>query len=97
MLWRIYYDDPLQDYVGENQEDWIKVPVDGVQVIVLYEPPKIPHWTYPYNDKVVTVTDRQLWTGLDVYDPFGWGIKYGSLISDKDYLDIWIRACTDGN
>ncbi len=41
--------------------------------------------------------DRSLWTGEETYDPFGFGIKYGSAIDDDLYWRIWCEAAYDGN
>ena len=57
-----------------------------MQVIALYEPPP------PDQRRWAGVTDRQLWTGEDSYDPFGWGAKKGKLISDEQYFRIWELA-----
>lgn len=92
MTWRIYYPDgSFMD--GRTETEWRAAPDEGVQVAVLYEAPETPRWHYSSGP----VRDRQLWTGDDIYDPFGWGAKRGSLIEDDAYQAIWERACGDSN
>lgn len=94
MSWRIYYSDHRVD--GVTEEDWINAPDDDMQVIVLMTPPDTPRWNYhDENGKIHVVYDRELWTGDDYFDPFGWGEKAGRLISDEEYIEIWRRACAD--
>lgn len=90
MVWRIYYADGSTVEVRDCAE-WRAAPDDGVQVVVLLGPVETPRWCYSGGP----VRDRRLWTGEDVYDPFGWGVKHGSLIGDAAYLAIWERACAD--
>lgn len=92
--WRIYYSDGSV-VTGRRAKDWRRAPADGVQVVVLMEPPAIPRWTYEADGIPVVVKDRQLWTGEDEYDPFGWGAKRGELIDDEDYFAIWNRASVE--
>lgn len=87
-MWRIYYADSYID--GETEVDWKAAP-DGVQVVVLFEAPEVLCSVYSGGP----VRDRQLWTGTDTYDPFGWGEKQGSLIDSENYFAIWERACGD--
>lgn len=87
--WRIYYADRVVD--GRTKADWLKAPDKGVQVVVLFKALEQVRWHYSGG----VVTDRQVWTGEDDYDPFGWGAKRGSLITDDDYRAIWERACGD--
>lgn len=84
--WRIYYSDHMVE--GATREEWRAAPSDDVQVVVLLRNP-IPElgelrWT--------GVTDRVLWTGDDVYDPFGWGEKLGRLVPDEVYWRVWEEA-----
>jgi hypothetical protein len=89
-MWRIYYaGGSMLD--GHTAEDWSAAPDDGVQVVVLFTSVETPRWHYSGG----AVRDRQMWTGEDNYDPFGWGAKRGALISDADYFAIWERACAD--
>lgn len=92
--WRIYYSDG--SYIeGESRDEWLSAPDNGVQVVVLMEPPQTPHRTYKKHGANVVVTDRQLWDGVDEYDPFGWGIKHGQLLDDAAFFAIWEAACGD--
>ena len=86
--WAIYYADG-SCVTGTTADDWRLAPDDGVQVVVLYEP--YPDGRRPWRG----VDDRQLWTGDDEYDPFGWEPKYGTLIDRSEYDTIWGRACGD--
>ena len=85
-LWRIYYSEAV--VAGSSRDDWLAAPSDDVQVVVLYEPTDYRGWRGVGGD-------RQLWTGDDQVDPFGWGPKLGRLISDADYFAIWERAIAD--
>ena len=88
-MWAIYYADGSRA-VGRSAEEWRAAPSDGVQVVVLYEP--YPDGRRPWCG----VDDRQLWTGDDWYDPFGYGeAKAGSLMDRAEYDAIWERACGD--
>lgn len=80
--WSIYYADAVVS--GDAPAEWHAAPAEGVQVVVLWETPT----RFPWRG----VTDRQLWTGTDEYDPFGFGVKRGSLIPDAEYQAIWDRA-----
>lgn len=90
--WRIYYGNG-SIVGGETAAEWAAAPDAGVQVVVLMEPPGVPHWTYERGTRLVT--DRQLWTGEDEYDPFGWGPKRGSWMAAGAYTGLWDRACSD--
>lgn len=92
----IFYVDEVVSVFDEAA--WKGAPDEGVQVVVRMRPDlvgvsleKLPlqarRW---YGNK----GDRELWTGEDVYDPFGWGEKFGSLISDNLYFSIWEEALT---
>jgi len=85
-MWAIFYEGGR--VFGETEEDWKFAREDGVQAIVLYETPLSLRWSCEGQ----VVRDRQLWTGEDTYDPFGWGLKRGSLISDVAYWRIWKEA-----
>lgn len=85
-MWRIYYSGSV--VTGKTREDWAAAPADDVQVIVLYEPTDYRGWRGVNGD-------RQLWTGDDFFDPFGWGAKEGRLIPDADYFAIWEQAIAD--
>lgn len=90
MRWRIYYaDGSLAD--GSGAAEWRAAPEDGVQVVVRFPMLDPLGWAC----RGVAVRDRDLWTGEDAYDPFGWGAKRGSLIGAEAYFAIWDRACTD--
>lgn len=88
--WRIYYAD---GYVvsGVTEQDWRAAPDVGVQVVIRF-PMRDP---LGWSCNGVPVRDRDLWTGEDIYDPFVWGEKHGSLIDTDAYFRIWERACTD--
>ncbi len=91
--WKIYYADGSV-VSGFTQHEWPAAPDVGVQVVVLMEPGS-SGWTYSQRGLNIVVTDRQLWTGQDEYDPFGWGVKYGAWLTDMDYFNLWNRACSD--
>lgn len=85
---RLYY--PHGVITGPHApETWAHGPDDGLQVVVLMDP--YPDGRRPWRG----VDDRQLWTGEDVFDPFGWGPKRGSLLPDAEYFAIWERAAYD--
>jgi hypothetical protein len=88
--WRIYYAGG-RVVTGLTREDWQAAPDEGVQVVVSMRPyPDAAYrgWT-PWAE---ARPDRMLWTGTDEYDPFGWGVKHGSLLSDEEYFTIWDEA-----
>lgn len=93
MGWRIYYTDNVVS--GETMSDWINAPADDVQVVVSFPRTQSLRWSYQRGKESVPVSDRDLWTGEDVYDPFGWGEKFGREIAWDDYIAIWERACGD--
>ena len=84
--WRLYYAGRRID--GRGARAWRAAPDEGVQVVVLFE----PTWPQPFAG---APADRRLLTGLELYDPFGWGAKRGSLIADAHYFAIWERALAD--
>jgi hypothetical protein len=88
--WRIYYADGSV-VRGHTQEEWAAAPDSGVQVVVRMRTPDTVTWHCGNR----AVTDRELWTGEDVLDPFGWGAKVGTLMDDEAYLAVWERACAD--
>jgi len=89
-MWRIYYaDGSVVD--GETANDWVTAPDDGVQVVISLNPGVPLRWHYSGGP----VRGYEIWTGEDIYNPFGWGVKHGSLMSDADYTTIWERACGD--
>jgi CxxC motif-containing protein (DUF1111 family) len=93
--WRIYYADGSV-VEGTSAEEWRAAPVFGVQVVACMEAGPAPRWTWTdVYGRNRAVRDRQLWTGEDDFDPFGWGVKHGQLIPDENYWRIWRRACTD--
>jgi len=93
--WRIYYADG-SIVEGTTEEEWVAAPDEGVQAIVSFAPPFNNRWSYKGADGLNhSVQDRNIWTGEDIYDPLGFGIKTGSLISTNDYFIIWSRACGD--
>jgi hypothetical protein len=85
---RIYYGDGSV-VRGRAPDDWARAPVDDVQVVVLMEP--YPDGRRPWAG----VDDRQLWTGEDRYNPFGWGPKFGRWMERAAYDAIWERARAD--
>lgn len=85
MSWTIYYGDGVVVH-GQSNIDWQQAPNTGVQVVVCW---RIPPWT---NRPWAGVIDRELWTGDDTYDPWGWGVKFGTWLPDEDYTAIWKRA-----
>lgn len=86
--WTIYYGDG-ETVSGEGAAAWASAPSENVQVVVLWEP---PHWS---ERPWAGVDDRKIWTGEDVYDPFGWGPKHGKQIDDAEYAMIAHRAFYD--
>lgn len=85
MTWSIYYDDSTI-VRGSTEADWQSAPSMGVQVIVEHRKPGIDERPW------IGVLDRICWTGEDVYDPFGWGPKYGTLMERSLYDAIWKKA-----
>lgn len=92
--WRIYYSDGSH-VDGVTKADWRAAPSSGVQVVVLFEAPEHPHWTYKKDGQNIVVTDRKLLTGVDQFNLRGWGAKDGELLSDDAYFQIWEAACGD--
>lgn len=102
MRWRIHYPDRVVE--GSTRAEWEAAPDEGVQVVVVLEPyPDHPDGE-PHRP-VAGVDDRQVWTGVDPYDPASesarreapslpsdWPVKYGSLLPDADYFRIWEEA-----
>lgn len=89
-MWTIYYADGSV-VNGSTRQQWRNAPASGVQVVVLWEPPPLVEGVpfRPWSG----VNDRQLWTGEDEYDPFGYGHpKRGKLIDRADYERISDRA-----
>lgn len=87
--WRIYYAPGLVpgDMVeGSSAEEWRAAPAEGVQVVVFCAP--YPSGRRPW----VGDADRQIWTGDDFYDPFGFGVKLGLYLDLAAYEAIWRRA-----
>ncbi len=72
---------------GTTAIGWKRAPDDGVQVVIAW-----PGYGEPAASPWSEVWDRQAWTGLDGYDPFGWGVKRGSKIPDAEYRRIWRKA-----
>ena len=89
MKWLIVYSD--KEFFGETKEEWEKAPSTDVQAIARWPRQEAIRWTC--DGKVVT--DRDLWTGLDMYNPFDWGVKFGRLIDRDLYDSCWRRACGD--
>lgn len=89
-MFRIYYADETVAE-GRSRGNWKQAPNSGVQVVARWPQQDGLRWTC----RGKPVLDRDLWTGLDSYDPFGWGPKRGSLIDDEAYQRIWERACGD--
>lgn len=94
-MWRIYYSDG-SSVQGESPAAWAAAPDTGVQVVVRFPRQGLVRWHYDGdNGEPCVVRDRDLWTGDDTYDPFGWGVKYGELIDKSTYIGIWGMACAD--
>jgi hypothetical protein len=91
---RIYYSDGSR-VDGTTEQDWLAAPDVGVQVVVSFPMEGSIRWYSEVDGENVVVRDRNLWTGVDEYDPFGFGIKTGALIDTDDYMIIWRRACGD--
>lgn len=95
MRWRIYYTDLT--FYGSTREHWISAPQSGVQVVSLEIPVPDVHRGEALPDKATGFVygsrrDRQFFTGVDEYDPMGYGPKFGTLIPDADYWRIWELA-----
>lgn len=73
---------------GATKADWRAAPAVGVQVVVRWREPEVVRWGTPDGP----IRDREIWTGDDSYDPFGWGEKIGTLIDDAAYKAIWREA-----
>lgn len=92
-MFRIWYADGSVAE-GLSREDWLAAPGEAVQVVALYGDLRLPG----FPDRLLTgyvhtgIPEPQLFTGIDEYDPLGWGLKLGSLISDRDYWAIWEEA-----
>jgi hypothetical protein len=86
--WRIYYAHGFID--GVSEQEWLSAPAYGVQIVVLFRTPAQELG----ERRWIGVKDRLLWTGVDEYDPFGWGAKTGTLISDAEYARICHEAMT---
>lgn len=91
MRWTIYYEGGVK-VDGSTRYDWLNAPVEGVQVVVEWREPCHPCPDGRSERRFSGVDDRVLHTGEDVYDPFGWDMKFGSLIPDEDYERIWNEA-----
>ncbi len=89
-VWRIYYADGSV-VQGKTAKEWRAAPDNGVQVVVRFKRNVPLRWHYSGGP----VRDRELWTGTDTYNPFGWEEKRGCLIEDAKYWAIWERACGD--
>jgi hypothetical protein len=97
MPFRIYYADGSVAE-GSNRNNWRNASSTGVQVVIRWPRENGTRWFYTdANGKNHAISDRDMWTGEDVYDPFGWGIKLGSLLPDEQYQSIWNRAGGDSN
>jgi len=94
MNWRIYYKDAVIS--GSSKQEWVEAPDEGVQVVVMLEPPSRP---YPDRRSTGFVfsgrTDYTFYTGVDQFDPLGYGVKTGAWLSDEDYARVWERAYGD--
>lgn len=87
-IWRIFYAGGLT-VTGLAPEAWVRAPDTGVLVVQRMRAPDRVRWSCDG----IPIRDRELWTGEDIYDPFGWGPKEGVLVSDEEYLEAWRRAC----
>lgn len=97
--WRIYYAGPPFVIEGRTQHHWLAAPAAGVQVVVVLSPPPDPrpdrHVT-GYVECSRTRPGRTFYTGVDEYDPLGYGaVKRGTLLPDAEYRAIWERAYGD--
>ena len=94
-MWRVYYSNG-KAVTGRTEAAWNRARKTGVQVVVRFPMEDGLRWTCRAADGVnMVVRDRDLWTGEDTYDPFGWGVKHGELIGRAEYDAIWERACAD--
>jgi hypothetical protein len=88
--WSIYYGSGAV-VSGRSRSAWVRAPDEDVQVVVLWEEPPIVNG-YPFRPWT-GVSDRQLWTGEDTYDPFDYGHpKRGKLMDRDEYERIARRA-----
>ncbi len=92
----IYYEDHRA--VCNNVDDWLNEPQDGVQYVVLNEPPPTPH-----PDRFATgfvacgLNHCQIFTGVDQYTVNNWPVKLGHKISDEKYRELWDIVLADIN
>lgn len=82
-MFSIFYSERVAH--GATRNDWIWLPDHDVQVVVDWRPPNQMAGELCYAG----ITDRVLYTGLDEYDPFGWGVKYGAWMYDYDYGQLF--------
>ena len=96
----IYYADGTTAS-GSAKRDWVQAPNEGVQYVVILDPPPEP---FPIPERFVTgiVGCNRLYpgitvfTGVDEYDPAGFGkTKTGTLIEDEPYRAMWARLLAD--
>ena len=85
--WTIWYSFGRIDGLGASE--WRAAPTEDVQVVVEWRAPCHPCSDGRSERRFVGVTDRVLHTGIDEYNPFGYGIKYGAWMTDDDYQDVW--------
>lgn len=94
-MFRVYYSDGSVAE-GNSRGNWKSAGNTGVQVVVSFPRTQPIRWHYINSaGQVIVVEDRDLWTGEDTYNPFGFGGKTGELINDAEYFAIWERACAD--
>ena len=96
MTWRIYYSGGMV-VNGATPLEWKDAPAEDVQVVVVLSPPPlVPPDRFRTGYVHCGRKDRTFYTGVDEYDPLGYGQpKFGSLLSDDDYFAIWDRAYGD--
>jgi hypothetical protein len=79
---------------GCDLATWLAAPGDDVQVVVAERPyPEVDGLPYrPWSG----ITQWQVWTGDDVFDPFGTGApKRGRWMTWAAYMAIWERVRAD--
>ena len=76
---------------GESVLDWPLL-TDGVQYVIVHEPPPEPRPNRFLTGYVARPSWRHvtIYTGVDRYDPFETGfVKHGSLLPDDEYAALW--------
>lgn len=73
-------------FSGRSAVDWRLAPDDGVLHVIR------PRHLALHERRWKGVEDRDLWTGESYYDPFGWGVKRGVLVTDEEYFKTFDLA-----